>query len=115
VFLVSQIAYVDHFAGDLEGLGMFWLISGNVVQVGSMLLLALVITENTAPQPAAPSARRYARSPEPAGLLSRQAGDDTRPQGARSLPDIQYDEVPLSVRRRGAGVRWPRLPAPYAS
>ncbi len=59
--LISQIAYVDHFAGDLQGLGMFWLISLNIIQVGSMLLLALVITEATALQPRTAPARRYAR------------------------------------------------------
>ena len=59
--LISQIAYVNHFAGDLEGLGMFWLISLNIIQVGSMLLVALVVTENTSPPPRTAPARRYAR------------------------------------------------------
>jgi hypothetical protein len=43
--LVFVAAYGIEFASDLDGLGLFWISTINLVQVGSILLVALVTVE----------------------------------------------------------------------
>jgi hypothetical protein len=67
--LVFVAAYVAEFGSDLRGLGLFWVSTLNLVQVGSMLLLALVTVE-VSRLPEASGA-----SSPPAPLLARKGSD----------------------------------------
>lgn len=61
VLLLSVLGYVTRFSGNLDGLGLFWLVSSEVIEVGAMPLLALLIAENTAlPPTTSPVHRRAA-------------------------------------------------------